>query len=412
MSSVIDYLKWRGDMTFDACPFGEVDNLIFSLLSYIDFDGIVPEEQAAEGVTVREAAKEYFFRYPDESSTGARRLGLIVPPEILTVFRQMAESDRYGGLLLRGFVNEICEEHEMQFSAVTVVLPGDSLYVAFRGTDDTLVGWKEDFNLSYMDAVPSQRKAAAYLNAVPLSDTTKLYVGGHSKGGNLAVWGAVHADDVIRRAIMRVYSNDGPGFSAAVLSSDAYRELAQRMTFLVPPAALVGLLLDNAGTYEVVKSGAKNGLFQHNPMTWEVLGGKFVRAEGLSPKGVHTDTVTRARIDGMTADEKRTLINLFFDLLQGTGAKTLTELYDGRMKHSLNIIRAIGDMDKETKEATRYLINKFFDHRSGETNKRRNLSGASGKPSLRASQQVTVELMMPVYIKKIKNIINNFSENT
>ena len=411
MSSVIDYLTWRGDVTFDACPLGEVDNLIFSLMSYIDFDGIVPAEQTAAGVTVREVAKEYFFRYPDESSAGARRLGLIVPPEILTVFRQMAESERYGQLLLRGFVNEICEEHEMQFSAVTVVLPDDSLYVAFRGTDDTLVGWKEDFNLSYMDAVPSQRKAAAYLNAVPVTNKTRLYVGGHSKGGNLAVWGAVHADDGIRRAIARVYSNDGPGFSAAVLSSDAYREMADRMTFLVPPAAVVGLLLDNAGTYEVVCSGAKNGLFQHNAMTWEVLGNRFVRADGLSHKGVHTDTVTRARIDGMTADEKRTLINLFFDLLQRTGAKTLTELYDGRVKHSLTILREIGDMDKETKEATHYLINKFFGIRQNESSKRQHLAALSSKQAPKTIERVTVELMVPVYMKKIKNILNKFSEN-
>ena len=412
MSSVIDYLKWRGDVSFDAVPLGEVDNLIFSLLSYIDLDGIVPADATSEGVTVREAAKEYFFRYPDAAEKGTRRLGLIVPPEILTVFRQMAESDRYGDLHLRGFVNEICEEHEMQFSAVTVVLPGDSLYVAFRGTDDTLIGWKEDFNLSYMDAVPSQRKAAAYLNAVPVTDTTKLYVGGHSKGGNLAVWGSVHANDEIRRAVARVYSNDGPGFSSAVLNSPAYRQLADRMTFLIPPATVVGLLFDNAGTYEIVRSSAKNGLFQHNAMTWDVLGGRFVRADGLSPKGIRTDTVTRARIDGMTAEEKRTLVNLFFDLLQGTGAKTLTELYDGRVKHSLTILRAIGDMDKETKEATRYLINRFFDTRSGGAKPGQNLSNRSRYQTPRVTKQVTVELMAPVYIKKIKKIIKNFSENT
>ena len=136
MPQADEYITWRGDLSFGQDPVNEVDNLIFCLLSYVDFDGIIPSDHSRP-ISVREAAKEYFFTHdPDEKLP----LGLIIPKEILHLFRQMAQSERFGDVLLTGYVNETCIEREVQFSAVTAHLPGGGVFVAVRGTDDSIVG--------------------------------------------------------------------------------------------------------------------------------------------------------------------------------------------------------------------------------------------------------------------------------
>lgn len=361
MPNLMDYLEWRGDLTLTESPLNEVDSLIFSLLSYVDLDGIVPSHHKG-GITVRGAAAEYFFTHP---AYAPRPLGLIIPADILTLFRRMAYTRRYRDLLLTGYINEISETREIQFSALTVRLPREGLFVAFRGTDDTIVGWKEDFNLSIMDEIPAQRRAAQYLDSLDLTPDTDLYVGGHSKGGNLSVWGAVHASEEVRRRIRQVYSNDGPGFSAGTVESEAYKALSDRIRVIIPEDSLVGLLLDQDPRYTVIKSNRK-GLFQHDGLSWEVMGGAFLRAEALSPKGIHNDTVIRERIDAMTREERRDLIRLLFDLLGSTGAKTLTDLHRGGTKIALSMIKTYRDLPKEEQETVTYLWEKLTKHRPTE----------------------------------------------
>ena len=355
MSNLMDYLEWRGDLTFSEAPLNEVDNLAFCLLSYVDLDGIVPADPRKGRVTLRAAAAEYFFSHPE---SGNRPLGLIIPADILTLFRRMAHTRRFRDLELTGFVSEISEERQTQFAALTLRLPEEGSFVAFRGTDDTLVGWKEDFNLSVMEEVPAQRRAAEYLNALDDPPDAPLYVGGHSKGGNLAVWGAVHADARVRARIRRVYSNDGPGFPRGTVESEAYRELSDRLRILLPEDSLVGLLLEHDGNFTVVKSNRK-GLFQHDGLSWEVLGGQFLYAEGLSPAGLRNDTVVRERIDAMNREERQDFIRLMFTLLESTGAKTLTDLHHGRGKMALTLIKAYRELSEQDQETASYLWEKL-----------------------------------------------------
>lgn len=357
MPGINDYLDWRGDIPATAHNINEVDNLIFCLLSYVDFEGVLPADPSAEGVTLREAAKEYFFTHNDDDP---HPLGLIVPAEIVTLFRRLADTPRYQNLYLTGYVNEVCPEREMQFSAMTVRLPDGGYFVAFRGTDDTIIGWKEDFKLSYMDEVPAQRKAATYLDSLPLEEDDILYVGGHSKGGNLAVWGAIHACERVRSSIKQVYSNDGPGFTEEMIRSEAYRDMADRLTFLLPQSSLVGLLLVNDSTYQIVKSRTL-GIFQHNGLSWEVMGSAFIRVEKLSGRGVHADTVIRERIDSMSKEEKQLFVEMFFELLESTGASTLTELAEGSIKNVFSMLKTFQSFDKDRKDMAGYLLGKLFD---------------------------------------------------
>ncbi len=355
MPNLFDYLDWRGDLSFAETPLCEVDNLVFSLLSYIDLDDIVPPPHGGT-VTLREAAKEYFFVRDPEAR---RPLGLIVPSEIVTLFRHMAEVPRYAELRLEGYVNEICETREMQFSALTVRLSDDEVFVIFRGTDDTIVGWREDFNLSYMDEVPSQRKAVDYLNTLDLPPDTRLWVGGHSKGGNLAVWGVVHADERVHRRLVRVWSNDGPGFSEEMIRSEAYRALADRISIILPEDSVIGLLLAHDEAYTVVKS-TRRGLRQHDALSWEVKGAAFIRTEGLSRRGIRSDTVVRDRIAAMTREERKTFVRLLFTVLESTGAKTLTDLHRTSVRTVTGMIRSVVELSREDQEIGLRLIAKLF----------------------------------------------------
>ena len=362
MPDLFDYLDWRGDLTFEEYPVCEVDNLVFCLLSYVNLDGILPTEPSKGRMTVHQAAADYFFTHGESTE---RPLGLIVPADILTLFRRMAHTRRFRDLELTGYVNTVCEKREMQFSAITVRLPKEQMFVAFRGTDDTLVGWREDFNLSHMDEVPSQRMAADYLNDLDMTPDTVLYVGGHSKGGNLAVWGAVHACPEVRRRIARVYSNDGPGFTEGMVASEPYQELADRIHKLLPEDSLVGLLLEHDGNYTIVKSNRK-GLYQHDGLSWEVLGASFLRADSLSPKGLRHDTVVRDRIDAMSREERRNFTRIMFNLLEATGAKTLTELHKGGPKTLVSMMKAFRELTEEEQETASYLWDKLFMGRAEE----------------------------------------------
>ncbi len=357
MPGINDYLDWRGDIPATADNINEVDNLIFCLLAYVDFEGVLPTDPSADGLTLREAAKEYFFVHKEDEP---HPLGLIVPAEIVTLFRRLSETPRYRDLWITGYVNEVCSEREMQFSALTVTLPQHGYFVAIRGTDDTIVGWKEDFKLAYLEEVPAQRKAADYLDSLSLKDGDTLYVGGHSKGGNLAVWGAVHASEKTQAAIKRVFCNDGPGFTEAMIKSEAYQRMSDRLTFLLPQSSLVGLLLANDNTYQIVKSRTL-GLFQHDGLSWEVMGASFIRQEKLSGRGLRTDTVVRERIDSMSREEKRAFVEMMFEILESTGATTLTELADGRMKTAMSMVKTYQAFDKEKKEMASYLFGKLFD---------------------------------------------------
>ena len=348
MSNLLDYIEWRGDLTFDQAPLNEVDNLIFCLLSYVDLDGIVPgikglvlnDKQVIHPekrrMTLRSAAAEYFLTRP---TCSRHPLGFIIPADILTLFRHAAQAPRYREIELAGYVNRISDKRACQFSALTFHLPGDVVFVAFRGTDDTIAGWKEDLNLSVMNEIPAQRMAADYLNDLDVTPDTRLTVGGHSKGGNLAVWGVLHANESIRQKLQSVYSNDGPGFSEGTTRSETYQALRPRIRLLLPEDSLVGLLLEQEETYRVVKSSRK-GLCQHDGLSWEVLGGSFLTAEKLSPLGLRHKNDLCGRITALPVSQRRECISLLFGLLEATGVKTLTQLYRNKGHVALSIMKA------------------------------------------------------------------------
>ena len=386
MADLMDYLAWRGDLTMEQSAFNEVDGLALSMIAYVDFAGVVPTEADGGAISLRQAVKAYFSRHASQkepSSTAESKakskpdvkilqLGVLIPSEIHKLLLKMAAVPRFQNMMVSRHACELREtgEEVMQFSALTFRWSGktDGVFVAFRGTDDTLAGCREDLNLSFMDEIPSQRRATVYLTGVDqrkgfslfnLNRKADIYVGGHSKGGNLAVWSAVHTTDAIRKQIRHVYNYDGPGFSAQLLQSAPYRELDGRITTLVPQDSLVGLLLENDGKYQILKSTQK-GLYQHNGLGWMVEGTTFVRTKELSKGGIKTDTVTRSRIASMTAEERRTLTKLIFEVVESTGARTLSDLSEAKLKNAATMLKTINEYDKATRSLMIELLLKLF----------------------------------------------------
>ena len=326
MGTLYDYLKWRGDLTFSEVPINDVDNLIFSLISYLDFKGIVPGKHSETPIPIKSAANTFFAKHPDPKEVS---MGVLVPKGIVTLFLALKNTRRFRNVEMRGYVNIIDLKKETQFSATTFLLNPDNMVVAFRGTDDSLVGWKENFNMSFLPIVPAQQYAARYLNAAAKNFCGNVFVTGHSKGGNLAVYAAVHANATVKQRIRKVWSNDGPGFQKGFLQDAKYLEMRPLIKTLVPQASLVGMLLEHEDNYTVVKS-RQVGAFQHDGLSWGVMGGSFITVKDTTRGSKHTDKTMNAWIQQMTPEQREQFVESLYQILCADNATTLTDLFSFR----------------------------------------------------------------------------------
>ena len=333
MANAIDYIDWRGDLSFDVSPFNEVDNLLLCRLTSLDFTGIVP----ADGeMPLAEAARLYFERYGDED----RRLGVLLAPGSVTMVKRMLQSARFSRLVLADYENRVDERRELQFCAVTVLVPDGTAFVAFRGTDDTLVAWKEDFYMGSMRTVPAQEEAAAYLCRAAWRYEQPLRVGGHSKGGNLSVYAAMSAPEEVQARLLDVYNNDGPGFRDSVGGTEGYRRVKERIHTILPQYSLVGVLLKTDDDFEIVES-CETGISAHNGFTWQVKGRRFVRCADFPFRTRVFSEAMRGWTEDLSYDERRELTDLFFGALESTGARTLTDLTAHKLRKAAAVTREL-----------------------------------------------------------------------
>lgn len=347
MPNIIDYLEEYGDLSLSQRPVSPVDALILAELSYLDWTGFVSEEPGK--TTNMQEVSQMFFELPE----GAFKKRLRTErDEILLKF--LGKSRRFGQCSLTGAEEIWSEESEMQFAALTVLLEDGSVFVVFRGTDGTLVGWKEDFNLSFLDTIPGQWAARDYLEKVAEQYPLRtIFVGGHSKGGNLAVFAAAKCNSLVRQRIQSVYNNDGPGFSQAVLKEDGYQEMKSRIHTFVPQSSVVGMLLEHEEPYIVIKSN-QVGLLQHEPYSWEVLEGDFVRLKEVTEGSRLVDQTVKSWLSGLSKKERETFVDAVYVLLQSTDAEHLGELVQpGNIRM---ILQKLGQEDDKTQRMLLYTM--------------------------------------------------------
>lgn len=337
MAVLLDYIAWRGDLTFAERPLNEVDNAVLSQLAYFNYN----EVSDGQPLTLTEV----FHRYQ----------GLETPSEYVSIdpvpaLAACAETARFGSISVSDFVNIIDPDREIQFSAVTFHLEDGSLYVAFRGTDNTIVGWREDLNISYLRQSPAQGEAVRYLNRVASHQDYPIWVGGHSKGGNLAIYAAAFCEDSIRERILTVYSNDGLGFNQHVTSQPGYQSILPKVHLIMPEGSIICILFSNKAERELIRSIGETGMEQHDPYTWEVERDHFVSAKEQGENSIFLDDTLALWLDTMDDEQRKTFVSAIFDVLEASGARTLEEINRNKLVYLNDILRAAARQSEEVKE--------------------------------------------------------------
>jgi len=356
MANLMDYLDWRGDLPLSVSPFNEVDALIMAEVSFINFEGLVPPPEIGRGVRLRDAAESYFAR----NAGKVIDMGVLVPDKIPAMLCAMAQSVRFGEMLVNAFEERIDIDHEQQFAAVAIDLGDGTVYLSFRGTDDTLVGWKEDLNMGFLTEIPSQKHAVSYAERIARQYADKrLRFGGHSKGGNLAVYAAAKCKKEVQERIVGVYNNDGPGFAYDMSATAGHRRVADRIHTIVPQSSIVGMLMEHEKAVQVVYSTAE-GIMQHDGFTWEVKGIKFIHLDDFSREGKLLDETIESWSEELGAGQREELANAIYEVLSATGAETLSELSGDKLKSAVTMLKSYKNLDsasrKTLSEAVRLLI--------------------------------------------------------
>jgi len=354
MGNIQDYLAWRGDIPFSVDPFNEVDNLILSELVYAHFDGIVPGPGIKEFIRIADAKQMYFQKFTEEEIMDSVS-SLKVAPFLL---HPLSQSKRFQQVRLTGFQSYTDEKTQVQFACMTFLLPDGSYYVAYRGTDHTVVGWKEDFNMCFLYKTPGQVMAMEYLNRNFKGSRRRLRVGGHSKGGNFAVFASAFCNENIQKKIIEVYSNDGPGFRKEVLKEDGYLRILPRIRSIVPEQSIVSMLFENRMKHHVIQSSAE-GASQHNPMTWQVLGNRFVLAEALSEKSLRFQKTFHDWLSNLEDEKRRIFVDELFGLISMDGREgvlTLDDLVNNPYQTIVLLSKNLGSVEEEHREVIKEVL--------------------------------------------------------
>ncbi|MCL1886232.1 MAG: DUF2974 domain-containing protein [Dehalococcoidia bacterium] len=355
MQNIFDYLEWRGDLSFAQDGLNEIDNLIFSILAYLELDNIVPYEPCNKSITIKKLSSrncEQLSKFSEIDYNPFLR-------QIPVLLHKTAQTARFGGIKLSRYVNVIDEACAEQFSAVVFSINPELHFIAFRGTDDTLVGWKENFRMSFLDEIPAQKHAVGYMINASACLRGNFYLGGHSKGGNLAVYAATHAGNNLRQRIIAAYNNDGPGFQSKVLNSDGYQSMFGKLHTLIPKSSVVGMLLEHAGDYKVISSN-EIGIMQHNAFSWEVHGANFVREQGLTRSSLTLNHTVRLWLDQMTIEERSEFVDSLFDGIQATGARTVSDLTHDKLAIAFSMFKTYTHLDKQTRTHLRKAVELLF----------------------------------------------------
>lgn len=349
MANIIDYVKWRGDLSLKASEFNEIDSLILNRFSYFPLDSIIKENEI---ISIKELSR----RFEAEDKENLR----ILWKDDAELFPIMGKSERFGNMQALEYVNKIDPETEKQFSAVTVILPDETIYVSYRGTDNTLIGWKEDFNMSFRSHIASQKAAKEYLeNVAKQYPNKKIRIGGHSKGGNLAVYAAIFANSKIQKRIINVYNNDGPGFNEDIVNTNEYKNIIEKVITYIPQDSIFGMLLNHEEKYTVVQSTAK-GVMEHDVYSWQVIGKDFVVLKEVTNGSKFIDKTIKNWLKDLDLNTREQVIDIIFEVINSTEARTIADLKLSLMKNAKTILSSYSHIDSENKKMITATIVAFF----------------------------------------------------
>ena len=346
MKNMLDYIKEFGHVSFEERAFSEIDALVLTELEYLPLEKVVPSDENGENfVTVKEIA-EYMQEHKQELFD---ENPMMITQERHEVSQVIADAPRFQSLKFFGVVSEWDKDTTKQFAAVTVEVEPSVRLVVFRGTDDTLIGWKEDFLMTYSPLVAAQTDAKEYLAKQASLWGGDLMISGHSKGGNLAIYAAATQEEDVQLRIVDIFCFDSPGLYRSVLETKGYQNIVPLAMRYIPQDSLVGLMLESEVPYVIVKSNA-TGAMQHSAMTWEIEDGQFIKMEKLTKNSQLNDQTFKKWTESVSDEELELFWNVFFELLFSVGIDTVNDLYGQFMHYVQEFLKAAGNMDEEKRE--------------------------------------------------------------
>lgn len=347
--NLFSFIDKYGCYTFDEFAFTEVDNIIFSLLSYLEFEGIVSRNRynPKKLFTVGE---EYFKSYNKKETK------ILTVRKAIKVLREIKNTRRYGDLLLYNYIYDTSGDN--QFGALTIEINKKLVYVSFEGTDHLISGWKEDFMMSYMFPILSQRKAIDYINRNFIFRKKKIIVGGHSKGGNLALVASMYANFIVKDKIIKIYNNDGPGLLKVQFNSKEYKSIESKLIHIVPNYSFFGLLLCHGENVEIVRS-FKKSLLSHDATTWVVRDNKFERVE-LSSFSESLDNRIDDWLDKYSLEERELWVKSMFSIFDKIGIDSLVDVVNNK-KLILKLLNEAKEFDNKTSLMLKEFFKILFD---------------------------------------------------
>ena len=346
MSNIMDYLNLRADISLKKDNINEIDKIILARFSYLPFKAIeLKKKDTIENISKKmEKLDKNKFCWKDDKE-------FII---------KLGQTNRYKNLIISDYKEIVDLNAEKQFAAITIKLPHRLKYISFRGTDMSLVGWKEDFNMSFMQDIPSQKEAVKYLNEVGKRHIGKLIIGGHSKGGNIGVYAAMYCDVKVKNKIIEIINADGPGFNENIIKSKEYFDILERINTYIPQSSIIGRLLEHEDDYEIIYSTQK-GIMQHDLYSWQVDGVNLVRIQNLTDESKFVNKVVRNWLQNTTLNQRENFVNLIYDVLLTTEAKDITDFGVDTINKIKTVIKSYKNIEKEDKKEIEEMFKLLFE---------------------------------------------------
>lgn len=351
---LLGYVEAYGNFSFQEKPINEVDSLLFSTLCYENLDHVL-----LHPMTLKKASDIFFELYDIE--TLKKRISLT--KRSYELLKEMAKWPRYQNLVLSGFVNEVDETRNVQFSVMMFQYEKQWKYIAFRGTDDTLVGWKEDFLMCCSDAVLSQKKAADYLDFVLREEgffertfqRIPLYVGGHSKGGNLAMYAAAFCSNKTKKRIVRVDNFDGPGFDERIWKQEGMQKICEKIHAYIPTSSVFGRLFMHEEATKILET-TQIGLMQHDPFSWKIEDDHFEYACVISEGSEKALTTLNDVLMNMDMSSRSGLIEKTFKLIYDCNIHTLGDIKTIGPAQIFQAVQGLRDLDDASRKVLLQIV--------------------------------------------------------
>lgn len=347
MANILDYIMWRGDLSFECDKLNELDKLIFARMSYLPFKEIeFKGKEKIKNLSYKflKIKKEKFLWPGDDK-----------------LIEMLGESNRFQNVEVSDYYEIMDAEAEKQYASITIHIPNDKKYISYRGTDSSIVGWKEDFNMSFSYNIPSQLEAVKYLNKIGKKyPNSSLILGGHSKGGNVAVYAGIYADEDIKERIEQIINAEGPGFPENVISDVKYSKIKDRIKTYIPQESIIGRILEHQEDYIVIRSNQK-GILQHDIYSWEVGPTFLIQIKEVTRESQIMNNLTNEWFHSTTPEARERVINVLYDILAKSDVKKTSDIPKALLKNTKVVLNNLKQLDDEDKKEVEKMVKQIME---------------------------------------------------